>query len=56
MKKTRIIRNDLSNKDMIVNNEKFIKEYANNKGWDYKNLSPNQILEICQQKEYLKRN
>ena len=44
--------NNLSNKDMTSLREKFIHEYARKKGWDKNNLTPNQLLEIVEQKAY----
>ena len=38
--------------DLKLLREKFINEYSKNKGWDKNNLSPNQLLEIIEQKEY----
>jgi hypothetical protein len=38
--------------DLKLLREKFINEYSKKKGWDKNNLSPNQLLEIIEQKEY----
>jgi hypothetical protein len=44
--------NNLSTDDVNMLREKFISEYARKKGWDKSNLSPNQLLEIVEQKGY----
>jgi hypothetical protein len=44
--------NNLSTDDVNMLREKFISEYARKKGWDKTNLSPNQLLEIVEQKGY----
>jgi len=44
--------NNLSKDDMTMLREKFISEYARKKGWDKNNLTPNQLLEIVEQKAY----
>jgi hypothetical protein len=44
--------NNLSTDDVNMLREKFISEYARKKGWDKSNLSPNQMLEIVEQKGY----
>jgi hypothetical protein len=38
-----------------VNIEKFIKEYCKKKGWNPNNLSPSQLIQIVEDKEYKKR-
>lgn len=43
---------NLSKDDMNILREKFITEYTRKKGWDKNNLSPNQLLEIVEQKGY----
>ena len=43
---------NLSKSDLMMLREKFINEYARKKGWDCKNLTPNQLLEIVEQKAY----
>jgi hypothetical protein len=49
-----LIKDDikLSKQDETFLREKFIVEYARNKGWDKNNLSPTQMLEIVQQSGY----
>lgn len=42
-------RKKLDNKLLI---EKFINSYCKQKGWNPKNLSPSQLIEIVEQKEY----
>jgi hypothetical protein len=44
--------NNLSKEDMNMLREKFVVEYSRKKGWDKSNLSPNQLLEIVEQKGY----
>lgn len=44
--------NNLNKNDLALMQEKFISEYARKKGWDSKNLTPNQMLEIVQQKAF----
>jgi hypothetical protein len=44
--------NNLSTEDVNMLREKFISEYARKKGWDKSNLSPNQMLEIVEQKGF----
>lgn len=39
-------------KEIVLLREKFIVEYSKKMGWDYKELSPNQMLEIVNHKEY----
>lgn len=39
-------------KEIVLLREKFIVEYSKKMGWNYKELSPNQILEIVNHKEY----
>jgi hypothetical protein len=43
---------NLDNNEINYLREKFIQEYSMKKGWDPKNLTPTQVLEIAQQKEY----
>lgn len=38
---------------IIALRERFIHEYSKKKGWNPKNLSPSQLVEIVNQKEYL---
>lgn len=45
----------LNIKDVKLLRELFIASYANKKGWDPKNLSPSQLIEIVLQKDYIKK-
>ena len=48
-----LIRNSsLSKEETNLLREKFVKEYSKNKGWNAKELSTNQMLEIVSQKQY----
>jgi len=38
--------------DQKLLKERFISEYARKKGWDKTNLSPDQLMEIVQQKGF----
>jgi hypothetical protein len=38
--------------DQKLLKERFISEYARKKGWDKTNLSPDQMMEIVQQKGF----
>jgi hypothetical protein len=38
--------------DQKLLKERFISEYARKKGWDKTNLSPDQLMEIIQQKGF----
>ena len=42
----------LSKEELNMLREKFISEYARKKGWDKTQLTPEQLLEIVQQKGY----
>jgi hypothetical protein len=42
----------LTQEDTTLLREKFIVEYSNNKGWNHKELTAQQMLEIVNQKEY----
>jgi len=44
--------NNLAKEDLSMLREKFISEYARKKGWDKTQLTPEQLLEIVQQKGY----
>jgi hypothetical protein len=49
----RLIKNEPINQDeAILLREKFINEYSKKKGWNSKELSTTQMLEIVSQKEY----
>jgi len=45
-------RNNQFEKDFAILREKFINEYAREKGWDVGSLTPMQLLEITQQPNY----
>ena len=48
-----MIKNDALPKDeSLLLREKFINEYSKKKGWNPKELSTNQMLEIVSQREY----
>lgn len=48
-----IIKNTaLSNEEITLLREKFIVEYSKEKGWNYKELTTQQMLEIANQKGY----
>ena len=42
----------LKKEEINLLREKFISEYSKNKGWNPKELSTSQMLEIVSQKEY----
>lgn len=42
----------LSNDEIVMLREKFIVEYAKSKGWNPKQLSTQQLLEITTSKQY----
>lgn len=42
----------MSEEETLLLREKFINEYSKKKGWDPKELSTTQMLEIATQKEY----
>ena len=44
--------NNLKEEDIKLLREKFVQNYARTKGWDSSNLTPNQLLEIVEQKGY----
>ena len=49
----KMIKNDALPKDESrLLREKFINEYSKKKGWNPKELSTNQMLEIVSQREY----
>jgi hypothetical protein len=53
MEKNDLIKNEALPKDeTILLREKFISEYSKKKGWNPKELSTNQMLEIVSQREY----
>jgi hypothetical protein len=45
-------KNVLPVDDQKLLKERFISEYARKKGWDKTNLSPDQLMEIVQQKGF----
>ena len=48
-----LIKNSsLSKEETDLLREKFVSEYSKNKGWNSKELSTNQMLEIVSQKQY----
>jgi hypothetical protein len=52
-KDLKMIKNDALPKDeALLLREKFISEYSKKKGWNPKELSTNQMLEIVGQREY----
>jgi len=52
-KDLKMIKNDALPKDeSLLLREKFINEYSKKKGWNPKELSTNQMLEIIGQREY----
>lgn len=53
MKDSELIKNSsLSQEEINMLREKFLHEYSKNKGWNPKELSTNQMLEIVSQKQY----
>ena len=47
-----IKNNTISSDEITLLREKFISEYSRKKGWNPKELSTTQMLEIVSQKEY----
>ena len=48
-----LIKNSsLSKEETDLLREKFVNEYSKNKGWNAKELSTSQMLEIVSQKQY----
>ena len=48
-----LIKNsNLSQEELNLLREKFLNEYSKEKGWNPKELSTNQMLEIVSQKQY----
>jgi hypothetical protein len=47
-----IKNNALPKDESLLLREKFISEYSKKKGWNPKELSTNQMLEIVSQREY----
>ena len=45
--------NNLPSEDLNMLREKFINDYARKRGWNKDNLSPNQMLEIVEQKGFI---
>ena len=53
VKDMELIKNSsLSKEETDLLREKFVNEYSKNKGWNAKELSTNQMLEIVSQKQY----
>lgn len=53
MEKSDLIKNEALPKDeTILLREKFISEYSKKKGWNPRELSTNQMMEIVSQREY----
>mgnify|MGYP003343281051 CR=1 FL=1 len=52
MKDELIKKTPLSDEETTLLREKFIVEYSKKKGWNHKELSTTQMLEIATQKEY----
>jgi hypothetical protein len=42
----------LSKEDITLLREKFVIDYSKNKGWNHKELTTTQMLEIATQKDY----
>jgi hypothetical protein len=52
-KNLKMIKNEaLPKEEALLLREKFISEYSKKRGWDPKELSTNQMLEIVSQREY----
>jgi hypothetical protein len=52
-KNMRLIKNEpIGQDDITLLREKFVNEYSKRKGWNAKELSTSQMLEIVSQKEY----
>ena len=45
-------KNVLSDEEQLLLREKFLNEYSKKKGWNAKELTSTQMLEISTQKEY----
>jgi len=52
MKETLIKKTALNDEEVTLLREKFIIEYSKKKGWNHKELSTTQMLEIATHKEY----
>jgi hypothetical protein len=53
MSDSELIKNSsLSQEEVNLLREKFLNEYSKDKGWNPKELSTNQMLEIVSQKQY----
>jgi hypothetical protein len=44
--------NSMTKEEMILLREQFITDYSKKRGWDKNNLSPDQLIEIVEQREY----
>ena len=52
-KNMKMIKNDpISTEESTLLREKFISEYSKKKGWNPRELTTTQLLEIASQKEY----
>ena len=53
----KMIKNEaMPSEDVTLLREKFINEYSKKKGWNPKELTTNQMLEITSQKQILQSN
>ena len=52
MKDELIKKKALSDEETTLLREKFIVEYSKNKGWNYKELTTSQMLEIASHPQY----
>jgi hypothetical protein len=52
MKETLIKKTALNDEEVSMLREKFIIDYSKKKGWNHKELSTTQMLEIATNKEY----
>jgi len=52
MKETLIKKTALNDEEVTLLREKFIVDYSKKKGWNHKELSTTQMLEIATHKEY----
>lgn len=54
MKQDNLIKsNPISDEEVTLLREKFIVEYSKKRGWNYKELTTTQMLEIATNKEYI---
>jgi len=52
LEKQNLKKSALSEEEQILLRERFINEYSTKKGWNSKDLTSTQMLEIATQKEY----